>query len=833
MGRLQAMRGSINYWNKRLAIRAPRRHPGRRRLLIRRLSRAGALASLLCIGAPRVQTALGQHAALPASRGRWRYLIHRREVVERSDIILQRPNVLPASAMPLGNGRLGVAVWAQDGFTAQLNRGDTFPLRRSPGQVVLPGLKKLASPAGYAGRLDLYDGEFRQRGGGMTATAYVAAGLDVMFIDVTGANPKQEQIAELHLWAPRRPQVLHTEKMGILAETWRDHRQAGASGQRFGSLAAITADARQVRVEPEGSRSVRLRFLPHADGSFRVLIGAPAWRGGDAAAAAAKLLAAARLLPAGEHRAWWHRFWSRVGLMKLHSRDGAAGYFEHLRAIDLFTAAAESRGRFPGSQAGIGDLFSAFRDHHQWDPAAFWHWNLRMQVDANLGAGAFALNQPYFRLYRENLGHILAWTRAHMGGRPGACIPETMRFNGRGYENETWAAAPAIDCGEDFRPFYNARTLTTGAEVSLWIWRQFEYTGHLVFLRKNYPVMRESARFLRAYATRGRDGRLHTFPSNAHETEWDVHDPTTDIGAMRALFPAVMQAAALLGTDGALVKELKQDLPRIPGFPMVALASPQALVDPHSRRNDTIIIASHDPGARIHNSENVGLEPVWPYELIDGGGARHALGVRTFLHRPYQNLDDWSFDPIQAARLGLAGQFESSLRALTAKYQAYPSGFARFAGPEFYVEQIGVVADALQQALVQDSDGLIRIAPAWPKNWDADATVYVLHGGRVHVWIRQGRLRAAIIENGTARKLCIRNPWPGRPAEIFDARTRSLVLRPTSESVLQISARPGRAYLLQPRALAPSRLPGQPVSGRPATAPESLGKRSIGLPRRP
>ena len=37
--------------------------------------------------------------------------------------------------MPLGNGQIGAAVWAADGFTAQINRTDTWPTRRSPGQV--------------------------------------------------------------------------------------------------------------------------------------------------------------------------------------------------------------------------------------------------------------------------------------------------------------------------------------------------------------------------------------------------------------------------------------------------------------------------------------------------------------------------------------------------------------------------------------------------------------------------------------------------------------------------------------------------------------------------
>jgi hypothetical protein len=141
----------------------------------------------------------------------WRdgaFQVDTRGVVERSDVILQRPNDLPHEAMPLGNGQLGIAVWAQDGYTAQLNRGDTFPHRLSPSQVVLPGLEKLTSAADYSGRLNLWDGEFEQHGGGMTAVTYVDQSLDAMVVDVTGADPKTPQIATLQLWAPRKPEVL-------------------------------------------------------------------------------------------------------------------------------------------------------------------------------------------------------------------------------------------------------------------------------------------------------------------------------------------------------------------------------------------------------------------------------------------------------------------------------------------------------------------------------------------------------------------------------------------------------------------------------------------------
>lgn len=756
--------------------------------------------------------------------------IGREGIVGRSDVILQKSNPDATQAMPLGNGRLGLAVWAEGGYTAQLNRGDTFPLRLSPGQVVVPGLSKITQAADYSARLNIYNGEFRESGGGMSATTYVAEALDVMVISVTGAEPNVEQTAELKLWPPRQPQAIAKNSIGILSETWLDNKEAGASGETFGSLAAITADALAVHAEVSSPLSVRITFRPHPDGSFRILVGAPGWRGGDASATASTLLAAAAKLSAEEHRVWWHNFWGRIGLMKLWSPNHDAEYFENLRIIDLFTAAAESRDRLPGSQAGIGDLFASTRDEHKWGPSAYWHWNLRMQTSANIGAGAFDLNESYFALYRENLSNVEAWTKRHMAGRPGVCVPETMRFNGQGYENETWTPAPGMNCAADSTPYYNARTLSTGAEVSLWIWQQYLFTDDKQFLVKNYPVMRESAVFLLAYATHDEKGILHTHPSNAHETKWDVHDPTTDISAMRAVFPVVIRAANLLNTDEKLVAQLKRELALLPQFPIVAASAPKVLVAEGAGPSDTVITESYDPLAETHNTENIGLEPVWPYNIIGDDGPLHAIGVRTFMNRPNKNENDWSMDPIHAARLGLADEFKSSALALTMKYQTYPSGLASFMGPEFYVEQAGVLTDALQSALVQDYDGLVRIAPAWPKDWSADATVYIQHGGKVDVQIRNGELVTAGIEAGAAGRMRVRNPWPGQAALVIDAKTLAVIPQEVSGAEISFSVLAGHHYLLKHGAGAETNLPFEVVSGIPASAPKSLGSRTIGIP---
>ncbi len=773
--------------------------------------------------------ALAGFAAEPTTAWRdGRFQVNVPALVGRSDIILQRPNIRPEEAMPLGNGRLGIAIWAAGGLTIQLNRADTLPGRLSPGQITIPGLSRLTSARDYAGRVDLYNGEFTERGNGMTATVYIEPDDDVVVVDVKGVNARDTQTVEARLWPPRHPRAQQQDTFGVLSETWVDSKVPGATGETFGSLAAITAQALKARAHADSPLVEKLSFLPNPDGSFRVLIASPAWRGGDALKTAASVLSPAVRLPASSHRSWWNHFWNRAGLMKISSADHSAEYLENLRLIDLFTTAGESRGPMPGSQAGVGDLYSSARDFHQWDPAAYWHWNLRMQVAANLSAGLFELNEPYFRLYAGNLANIEAWTKSRMQNRPGVCVPETMRFNGQGFENEGWTKSPGRDCDAGSPPYYNARTISTGAEVSFWIWRQYLATGDEKFLAGNYPLMGAAARFLLAYSRTGNDGLRHTSPSNAHENQWDVHDPITDLCAMKTLFPAVIEAARTLHKDSDLIEEARAALRQIPELPRTDAATLKRKLSLADDAKGTDVIAqSYDQGAPIHNSENLGLEPVWPYSLIGDNGTLHELAVRTYWHRPNKIANDWSYDPLQAARLGLSDEVKTSLLQLTAKYQAYPSGFANFVKQEFYIEQIGVVAAALDEALVQDYDGLLRIAPAWPREWDADATVYVERNSKVHVQVRQGRISAVVFESGFSGQMRVHSPWPG-VGVIVTSGTQTIPST-IKDSVVEFAVEHGKSYAIQETTAKLSTIRFEPIDGAVAASPKSLGGRSIGL----
>jgi hypothetical protein len=775
--------------------------------------------------------------AQPAVTTAWHdgsFHLNTARVVSESDIVLGRPNTEATEALPLGNGRLGAAVWSADGMTIQLNRADTLPHRLSPGQITIPGLAKLTHAPDYSGRLDLYNGAFVERGGGMSATVYVQPRTDTLIIDVTGADPSQPQTATLQLWEPRSPGASAHGTLGILSETWLDNLDPGASGQRFGSLAAITAQGRHVTAAISNSRAITITVTPNANGAFRIFVAAPHYAGGRSPAViAARALADSN---PSTHRAWWHDFWKRAALIKVASPDGEGQYMENLRNIYLFSAAAENGDRFPGSQAGVADLFSSARDNHRWDPAAYWHWNLRMQVAANLSAGLPELNLPYFRLYRESLPAILNWTHDRMSGRPGACVPETMRFNGDGIEYETWTEPTGkpsgLDCDANSTPYYNARTLSTGAEVSLWIWQQYLVTRDRAFLAQHFPVMAASARFLLAYEKPGPDGFNHTSPSNAHETQWDVVDPTTDISAREALYKATVDAAKVLNTESALQQQLKAALTKIRTLPRTQESGPLSLLPPSADADGNDVIAnSYRPEAQIHNSENLGLEPVWPYATIGDTSPLFALAQRTYQFRPNKEVADWSFDPIHAARLHLGSEVASSLIKITETSQHFINGFAHLGATdqdnEFYVEQSGVVAAALAEALVQDYDGTLRIAPAIPPGWNFDGSVFVRGGTKVDAQVRDGDITTIGLEVHHSQDIHIREPWPDYG--IIDASTAHSAdhFRDTPGIVI-LRAIAGHSYIIthmhQPSP------PFSAIDGTPATAYRRLNTVQIGLP---
>jgi len=265
----------------------------------------------------------------------------------------------------------------------------------------------------------------------------------------------------------------------------------------------------------------------------------------------------------------------------------------------------------------------------------------------------------------------------------------------------------------------------------------------------------------------------------------------------------------------------------VPSAPAVLLA------DGDDGGGKDILAESYQPVARVRNVENIGLEPVWPYEQIDDTSPLFELERRTYAARPNQHNPDWSFDAVDAARLGMGDEVRTALIAITKRYQGYINGFNDFNGTngEFYVEQSAMTALALQEALVQDYDGTIRIAPAVPAGWEFDGRVSVRNATKVDVQVRKGRPVTVGFEVKTAQRLRVRNPWPAEGVRIVDARSgvpvRTEISGEGAFAVIVFKAKASTVYRMEPAGQVDGGF--APISGQPADSVKVLGPVQIGL----
>lgn len=75
-----------------------------------------------------------------------------------------------------------------------------------------PRLTALTHAKDYAARLDLYDGEFQKRGGGMTATVYVRPDTDVLVIAYLTPLEREDSPVSSMPFLPVSGTLTHTAK---------------------------------------------------------------------------------------------------------------------------------------------------------------------------------------------------------------------------------------------------------------------------------------------------------------------------------------------------------------------------------------------------------------------------------------------------------------------------------------------------------------------------------------------------------------------------------------------------------------------------------------------
>ena len=157
--------------------------------------------------------------------------------------------------------------------------------------------------------------------------------------------------------------------------------------------------------------------------------------------------------------------------------------------------------------------------------------------------------------------------------------------------------------------------------------------------------------------------------------------------------------------------------------------------------------------------------------------------------------------PIAVVRAGRGEDLPAVLASYYAAFSPLPNGMSLFEGPTApSIEHLGLLTTTLQDALVQSvsprpgEPEVIRLFPAWPRQWQASFRLLVRGGFLVSAAAREGEVELVKIHSRRGERCRLRNPW-GRSCDVIGPDGGVQVL---SGDILRFNTRPEEAYRVVP-----------------------------------
>ncbi len=728
-----------------------------------------------------------------------------------------------------------------------------------------------AGPA-FSQRLSLYDAQSTVAGEEVSARCFVSADSDVLSLEIDDRREQPQPLRiTVSMWRPPLATTgAHRAEYRFSLEQDQVLLVRNFDEQDYHSGAAVA-----VQLAGGGGRAQRvdertcLITAPALRGKRTIHIASAAsWSREENIVTTASRLARQAAARSHhdlqvEHARWWSSFWSRT-FVALSSDDdadgGVADFVGRLRNLHLYYMASSSRGALPPKWNG--SIFSVDGDKRNWG-AQFWVWTTEASYFPLYAADAIDLTDPFFNMYVKQLPDARRASQQRWGAK-GAFFPETTPFDGP-------LVLPA-EAGREFRDFFLQATpdaaiseltaklskyecslavvasrtnpagaytwishmASSGAELAVQAWWRYRYTGDDRWLRSHaYPLLRGAAEFYRTMLRTEPDGLRHIYGTNQHEAFWGVNDGQVDLAAIRGVAPLAIRAAQILEVDPELRGQWRQMLEELVPYTLGS--------DPESRAilggvlaEDLWSVGHLGKVNGIHNHAATALGwPVFPFEdwtletknantdrivqaiadLEPGrrdvlAGARLATAIRT---------------PILEARLGRGEHLPQILASYYQKaFAPLPNGWSEFEGPTAHsIEHLGCLSMALQEALLQSVSArpggveIIRLLPAWPKEWNADFRLLARGGFLVGGAVHDGRLSFVEIESRRGEACRLRNPWR-QPVLLDDGQNTRLL----KGDLLRFPTTTGGRYRLFPQSGPPPR--ARRIAPATTTAPATL-----------
>jgi hypothetical protein len=350
-----------------------------------------------------------------------------------------------------------------------------------------------------------------------------------------------------------------------------------------------------------------------------------------------------------------------------------------------------------------------------------------------------------------------------------------------------------------------------GAKIAYYYWLRYEYTMDTAWLRdRAYPMLKGVAEFYRNYPNlkKGPDGKYHIHHVNSNEPLWGGQDTDEELSSMYAILPVVIKASEILNVDAEMRPRWRELLDNLAPLP-------------RTKGEPPVWTKGRDPAVRGRASSlpDGNTMPMWLFDLCtlenaDAETMKISNATYDAYFRSGVNADTrvgvLSKLGVTAAMMGradhvrylLPNQINSQESRVLANRMDLREGSQTTSA-----QRLGRAADTLHNALCQSvpagpgKASVMRVFPAWPRQWDAAFTLLARGAFLVSSSMKAGRIEFVQVQSQVGGECRLRNPWPDAIVTLYRDGKKGENL--TGE-LLAFPTRKGETILVVPRGSTPS-----------------------------
>jgi hypothetical protein len=364
------------------------------------------------------------------------------------------------------------------------------------------------------------------------------------------------------------------------------------------------------------------------------------------------------------------------------------------------------------------------------------------------------------------------------------------RWCWKNFDDERWIDGHHFWEARSSAPYsYVLHLFAPGAKIAYFHWLRYDFTQDRKWLREyGYPIIRGVAEFYRNYPNvkKETDGKYHIHGVNNWESTWGASDTIEELSAMRAVTATAIRASKILGVDEDMRPVWQEFLDNMTPLPTFTESSDDGEVR-------YWVNTSHSSVGRASTNRRA-TTPCTYYDLFTLETtdpemveiARNSYTPASQRRSGRRQVSELSKATITAATMGDAEGIKTLVpsqiryQGLEEGYPDMDSAWARWRGPlrnrlslmEGYqgmgAQRLGNATEGLVLALCRATPPspagktVIRVFPAWPKEWDAEYTLLARGNFLVTSSMRNGAVEFVEIQSQSGGECRLRNPWGDR-----------------------------------------------------------------------